>query len=372
MTLSLADLFRPSEAPPELPMPPEAISSFDQLPPEQQARVRQEMILGALSNGLSQFDQGTMGSGLLQGALAGPGLQQGAIDQANYNQDQRYRREFAVAERSARLQQGQRGEAERRSNAEASLAAYQRVAEVAGQDDPDLVAQAEAAARAGDLGTLQKLVAQAPQRVAYLRSMRGANVDPNDPLAVQRYQDDQELEKYKKKLLAQAEIEKQFRPPGSGVPAPREGQLVTGADGNMYLVDQVSGNVRPISLPGGGPMARPGVDVQQRLWIQATNLAIRENQQRMAREQPPVDVNARAQEIMSMYLRQPGGGAPTAPPASPLAPLSSKGVPVPAPQAGGAMEAEFRRRMDALRARGLNPTQLQQAETELRRALGMP
>lgn len=308
--LSLADIYTPGPqaAMPQMSQLPSSIGDLSQ---EDRDRLRRLQLFQVLASGLQNWGSGQVGSGLLQGVGQSMELEQQAVARAREEAQRRAAAEQQLAQQRFAASQQNAAERDRQQRAQMALNAYQQIAAVAGNDDPSLVSQAELAARSGDLKTLQGLLEAAPQRVQGMKALRARGIDPNDPLAIQGFQADQkaarDLAQTKAETEAKLQLQRKYPPPQAPF-APKEGQIVQGTNGNLYLVDQVSGGVKQISLPDGSPLVKqPTRDEGALLQRRAVELALQENRAREARGEPSLDVAARARELIQLLA--PGTAA---------------------------------------------------------------
>ena len=169
--LTLADLWSPSPRP-QYPDAPKPYESYGDLGPDAKKALRREAILrAAMALG---GDPGRIGSNLAAAAQSVGDWKQGELDAARQRQQQDYALASRQAEFEADREKYDREDSRRKVEAQGALQAVQAVIDA----EPEWGARAEAAARAGDFDSLDKMLAEAEKR----RQIRASGGDPDDPL----------------------------------------------------------------------------------------------------------------------------------------------------------------------------------------------
>jgi hypothetical protein len=169
--LTLADLWAPSPRP-QYPDAPKPYGSYDELGEEAKKNLRREAILrAAMALG---GDPGRIGSNLAQAASSVGDWKEGQLDDARQRQQQDYALASRQAEFEADREKYDREDVKRKTEAQGALQAVQAVIDA----EPEWGARAEAAARAGDFDSLDKMLGEAEKR----RQIRASGGDPDDPL----------------------------------------------------------------------------------------------------------------------------------------------------------------------------------------------
>lgn len=169
--LTLADLWAPSPRP-QYPDAPKPYGSYSELGDEAKKNLRRETILrAAMALG---GDPGRIGSNLAQAAASVGGWKEEQLEAARQRQQQDYALASRQAEFEADREKYVREDAQRKVKAQGALQAVQAVIDA----EPEWGARAEAAARAGDFDSLDKMLGEAEKR----RQIRASGGDPDDPL----------------------------------------------------------------------------------------------------------------------------------------------------------------------------------------------
>lgn len=179
--LTLADLWAPSPRP-QYPDAPEPYGSYSDLGEEAKKNLRREAILrAAMALG---GDPGHIGSNLAQAASSVGGWKEEQLDAARSRQKEDYALGSRQAEFQADREKYDREDVQRKVKAQGALQAVQAVIDA----EPEWGARAEAAARAGDFDSLDKMLGDAEKR----RQIRASGGDPDDPLWDDRAKADME------------------------------------------------------------------------------------------------------------------------------------------------------------------------------------
>lgn len=183
----LADLIKPLLQP-DYPLPPSAITSIQQLSPDDRRRVFQSQlanIAAAIGGGSRTGEVGT--------ALAGAvgqnvnEIPQQVIAQANDQQDRNYARDRAIAQEKAARQLALAKQQQEENEARALLAVGDKAIELAGGADADqpFAARVYNAVQTKNASDLQALLKEGPARRA-MREVYGIK-NPDDPLGIEAF-----------------------------------------------------------------------------------------------------------------------------------------------------------------------------------------
>lgn len=318
--LSLADLFTPYQEPPEIQEPayPSSVRDLDK---ERQRDLRMRTLLSTLAAGMSG-QPGQFGPNALAGALQARDQEQGVVDQERARLQAQFEEAKARRQESIMRAQQQRELAGQQQEAEGILSTYRQIEQMAGAEAPQIVAEARAAALARDSKSLQKLLAEAPQRMAYRRALQAAGVDPDNPMAVEAHQQQAEqqaeIDAEVAKRAALKERNLLWEP--NAPPQPRETYYqVVDRGGVLYAYDPRNPSAPgiPVDVP-----PNPQGNNADPIWLRAVAQA--QSERNSALIPGSVNVEERARRLYEIMKSGPAAGA--APPA---------GAPAPMPPAGG-------------------------------------